>query len=146
MTGWVSGLAHTIWTGTDATLSSWVAGVGHTIWMVIEGSLVPNSISCVATQYVYVEISASQPNGTIIDPTSDAVSFAFLTTSTAPVAATTWYTASWAAGTPYTAQCLVGPNGGVVTLNANSTPYSVWVRINDNPETAIVFGGKLGAT
>lgn len=126
--------------------TAWVSLVAHTIWLTPTGGLMPTSISSQATDYVYVPITATLPDGTVIDPTGDTVQFTFLGSSDSPVSTTPWYTASWAAGTPYTAQCLVGPGGGVLSLVATASAYTVWVKIFDSPETPILFAGRLQVT
>lgn len=102
-------------------------------------------ISSETEQYIYVAIHAQLPDGTLINPTSDPVKFAFLGTSEAPDDATPWIAGSWAAGTPYTAQCFVGQNGAVA-LAPRPQPYTVWVQVFDNPETPVLFAGRLGVS
>jgi hypothetical protein len=82
------------------------------------------------TEYVRV----GPMNFGAIDPTGDAVQFAFIAEGTNPQAAD-WQTASWeAGGPPYFARCLVGPAGTVSLLVGD---YIIWVKISDSPETPI---------
>lgn len=107
------------------------------------------AISAVSTQYIYVPVTATLPNGNTINPTSDTVQFAFLgpfnsvsqAIEQTPTSATNWQTASWASGTPYTAQCLVGPNGGVVALAIGT--YAIYLKITDNPEIPVLYSGPV---
>jgi hypothetical protein len=102
-------------------------------------------ISSETEQYVYVTIHAQLPDGTIINPTGDPVNFAFLGGSESPDDNTNWIPGGWAAGTPFTAQCFVGQSGAVA-LAPHPQPYTVWVQIFDNPETPVLFAGRLGVS
>lgn len=93
--------------------------------------------------------------GTTVDPTGQSegepalpVYFAFPQTSgnyRAPAQPITWFSASWVLGGTsigYTAQCLVGPGGGVVTLTAGLT-YDCWSKVSGSPESPVKFAGTL---
>ena len=142
-------MGHTKW-AAQAPYSKWNGGIPDIAWSAsnlrTEGGIVAQTISSVATDYIYVQVTATLPNGTPINPTSDVVKFAFLPSDASPVSSTTWYLGSWAAGTPYTAQCLVGPSGGVTTLAPSNTGYGVWLMIVDNPETPVIFAGRISVT
>jgi len=102
-----------------------------------------------STVYVRVVVTSELPNGTTVNPTSDTVQFAFIgpyaSTGTAssnpPTSTTTYCSGSWDSGTPYTAKCLIGPNGGVTTLTTGA--YQVWIKITDNPEVPVLLAGPL---
>lgn len=103
-----------------------------------EGGLTVEEISTASLQYVLVDISA-EAAGAAVNPTSDTVQMAFLTSDSAPSVGD-WKTASWEtdAGTDpdtYSARCLVG-TGGAVALSAGT--YNVWVKISDSPETPVL--------
>jgi hypothetical protein len=100
-------------------------------------------ISTASLEYVRVRVAATSA-GAAVNPTSDAVSMAFIAGAAAPVSGD-WKTASWdtdATTTPvtYRAQCLVGPSG-TVTLAAGT--YTVWVKVTDSPEVPVRRAGQL---
>lgn len=100
------------------------------------------NLSVLATEYVQVPIFASS-NGTLIDPTSDEVRFAFVTSGT-PVEAD-WVLGSWettAGG--YLAQVLVGPDLGGTPLQLGS--YNMWIQIIDTSEKPVRQVGRLKIT
>lgn len=94
-------------------------------------------LSSASLEYVRVPVSATV-NGAKIDPTTDAVKFAFKSDGTTPVSGDfvtgSWETAVTGSTTTYLARCLVGP-GGTTTLTAAT--YRVWVKITDSPEVPI---------
>lgn len=106
------------------------------------------SISSLSTVDVIVPISVMGPAGPV-DPTSDAVQFAFKNRGTTPVPSD-WVAGSWA-GTvngAYWASCLVGPasggaNGG--TALAIGT-YVIWTKVIDSPEVPVEEAGLLTIT
>lgn len=113
------------------------------------------SIYAVSTQYITTDIS----NNEGINPTSDAVRFAFLgpvgnvgqAIEQVPTGNTTYYTGSWTSTQPinnttstYQAQILVGPTGGAVTLSTGT--YLMVVKITDNPEIPVIFSGPLSVS
>lgn len=100
-------------------------------------------ISTATLEYVRAPVSATA-SGSAVNPTSDTVSMAFLSTASAPVSGD-WKTASWETDTgtepdTYYAQCLVG-SGGAVTLTAGT--YHVWIKVADSPETPVIRAGLL---
>jgi len=93
--------------------------------------------------------------GTSIDPTGATegepalpVEMAFPVSSgnpAEPAQPTVWFTASWLIGgtsTGYTAQCLVGPGGGVVTLTAGLS-FDCWAKVLGSPEVPAKYAGAL---
>lgn len=107
------------------------------------------SLECVNVTWL------SDLDGTSVDPTGQAdgqpelpVQMAFPQTSgnyAEPAQPETWLTASWllgGTGKGYTAQCLVGPGGGVVTLTAGQA-YDVWGKVTGSPESPARFTGTL---
>jgi hypothetical protein len=102
------------------------------------------AISALSTQYVQVPVTNTEG----INPISDVVQFAFIgpyatTTQAAdypPTVSTVWTNGSWLSGaTTPTAQILVGPSGGAITLGVGS--YQVWLKVEDSPETPILWSG-----
>jgi hypothetical protein len=104
-----------------------------------------------ASSLVHVMVPvAAKRNGVAVDPTSDTVQMAFLTSApdTASPGASDWETASWETNTTtdpdqYWARCLVG-TGGATTLSAGT--YYVWVKVADNPETPVIYAGRIRVT
>lgn len=110
-------------------------------------------ISALSLEYVNATWT-SDLDGTSVDPTGQTqgqpelpVQMAFPVSSgnpSAPAQPTVWYTASWLLGgtsVGYTAQCLVGPGGGVTTLTAGQ--FDAWGRIAGSPEAPEKFVGTL---
>ena len=108
------------------------------------------SIYAQSTQYIEVPITNAQG----INPTSDAVKFAFLgaysdvssANEAVPTATTTYYTGSWQSTTAnangaYVAIILVGPTGGVTALTTGT--YLVVVKVTDSPEVPVLYSGPL---
>lgn len=102
------------------------------------------AISGQATMYVQTTITAPY------NPTSASVSFAFLgpynnqpqASEAVVTSGTTFNVGSWVNTTsPYTAQCLVGPTGGVTTLATGT--YGVWVKIATSPETPVLYATTI---
>lgn len=92
------------------------------------------------TRYVTAVITALGGN-----PTSFPVALAFTTPGGDPQTGD-WKTASWNTGVTldpgeYMAQCLVGPNGGVVTLAKGE--YQIYAQVSANPETPQIPAGML---
>jgi hypothetical protein len=100
-------------------------------------------MSSLSTEYLIVPVSA-RVNGILINPTADAVAFAFKAEGADPGPAD-WLTGSWAATTPlnnyYQAQILVGPGAGGNILAIGT--YVVWLRITDNPEVPVRQPGTI---
>jgi hypothetical protein len=100
------------------------------------------AVPAISTVYVQVPVQASY-QGAPFDPTAYVVEFAFVVGSAAPA---TWYAASWQTTIQgnYLAQCLIGPNGGVVTLG--QATYTVWLMITGSPEVPVIPAGSLQIT
>lgn len=101
----------------------------------------PVTISSLSTEYVQILVEATA-NGVPVNPSSDQVTFAFIAGTTNPQAGD-WKTGSWDTDTQgdYLAQCLIGPDGGTITLTPGA--YYVWIKITDNPEVPIRNAGYL---
>ena len=112
------------------------------------------SIYAVSTQYVTTNIT----NNESVNPTSDAVQFAFLgpyssssqANEAVPTSGTTYYTGSWPSTQPtanttntYTAWVLVGPSG-VVSLSTGT--YLMVVKISASPEAPVIFCGPVAVS
>lgn len=100
----------------------------------------PNA-SIYVTSLEEVPVIVTPP--TAVDPTSDVVYMAFL--SSPPPAqpqSSDWQTATWLATPviPYTALCLVGP-GGTIQLTAGT--WYVWIKISASPEIPVKYCGIL---
>jgi len=108
-------------------------------------AFVPFELSSLATPYVRVPVYADQL-GIVVNPTSFVVEMAFINGAANP-ASGDWKAASWTttAQGQYVAQCLVGPNGGTITLSAGLT-YTVWIQIQAPPETVIINTGQIQVT
>src|SRR3954447_125765 len=103
-------------------------------------------ISAQSKEYLKVPVSARNSTG-VIDPTTGAVSFAFLTPEGPPVSGTTWTSGTWetttqgsAIGPVYKARCLIGP-GGDIQLAVGS--YDVWVRVGYLTESVMRKAGTI---
>ena len=98
------------------------------------------SISAISTEYVKVRVSQTTA-GTVYNPTSDVVQFAFLTSQSATPITSDWKSGSWeTAGTRYYARCLIGPSGTVVLAKGT---YYVWLKITDSPEIPVRLIGQV---
>lgn len=102
------------------------------------------SISQLATQYVYVPVSATK-NGAPYNPTSDTVQMAFMPQATQVPGNSDWQAGSWITVPsdiiyPYSARCLVGP-AGTITLGTGT--YVIYVKVLDSPETPVLTAGYL---
>lgn len=85
--------------------------------------------------------------GSVADPTTDSVYFAFLPSGTRPVDAD-WVDGDWEidpSGPTYYARVLVGA-GGVPAVPLALGTYQVWLRILDDPEHPIRVVGVLKIT
>lgn len=97
------------------------------------------NFAAISTQYVSVNITA-EAGGMSMNPTSDAVNFAFISGPTEPMSGD-WNAGIWANDdAPYVAQILIGPSGGLV-LDAGS--YIIWVQVISDPQVAAFPVGKL---
>ena len=72
---------------------------------------------------------------TTTDPTSNLVSMAVMPRGTEPEAGD-FKTASWAAGTPYKAQVLIGPSSSVGVLAEGV--YKMWTKVTAIPEIPVL--------
>lgn len=98
-------------------------------------------ISALSTRYVRCTVSATD-QGTLVDPTSGTVFFAFLPNEgdEYPVSGD-WKVGAWeTAGDQYYARCLVGPDGAA-PLDADD--YHVWIKVVLSPETVVERVGGL---
>lgn len=104
----------------------------------------PPEISALSKEYVRVRVQL-KVNGIDTNPTSDAVSMAFMSGTTAPSTGDfktgSWETDATTSPATYWARCLVGPGGGVITLTAGL--YNVWLQITDSPEVPVRKCGLL---
>jgi hypothetical protein len=94
------------------------------------------------TSYVQVPVQAVV-DGQAYDPTSNAVSLAFMANWALP-ADEDWNEGVWSDSTApgiYLAQCLVGPANDGVDLDVGT--YTVWVQIVDDPEVPVINAGTL---
>lgn len=90
-------------------------------------------------EFVKVPVSA-HAEGVEIDPTLFPVKLAFVKGLAEPEAGD-WQDATWETdGDDHLARCLVGP-GGTVELDPGH--YTVWVRVEGNPEMPIRPAGTL---
>ena len=92
------------------------------------------TLSHLATEYVSYTVVAKKA-GAVVDPTVDAVAFAFTQNDDAP---TTWHTGSWDTypDGSTVAKILIGPaNSGVALAVGQWIP---WIRVIDSPEVPIV--------
>lgn len=100
------------------------------------------TISSLTAEYIRVAIEGTE-DGTPVDPTGNAPSFAFKTTDDEPELADwnagEWETDTTVYGTTYYARILIG-TGGVVLAAGK---YKVWVRWTVAPETPVRKAGVL---
>ena len=105
------------------------------------------AVSAQSTQYITSNVTVSS------SPTAYSVYFAFIgpfadanfAKEATVTSATTFYAGSWGSSSQYppyyTAQCLIGPDGGIVSLGVGT--YAVWIKIAADPETPILLSGPL---
>lgn len=101
-------------------------------------------MSQLATMYYLVPVAATTA-GVPINPTTDAVQFAFMPQPSQVPQVTDWVSGSWDTVTsdviyPYSAKCLVGPVG-TITLGIGT--YVVYIKITSNPEIPVLAVGRL---
>lgn len=100
-------------------------------------------ISALSTQYVAIPVTAVTPTGGPLNPSSDPVYFAFITTG--QPAPGDWQGGTWATTTTtngtYSAQILIGPAPGGLNLTPGN--YQIWVRVSDNPEVPVIEADSL---
>jgi hypothetical protein len=116
-------------------------GAPRLSWPTVNLNLTMSSLS---TVYVQIPVRA-YIDGQVYNPTGDVVSLAFTTGWTNPSSGD-WHTGSWSLGEygeTYLAQLLVGPSGG---LSLAVGTYSIWLRVQDNPEVPIMQPGMLTIT
>lgn len=96
-------------------------------------------LSSLTTEYVCIAVTPTI-EGDTLDPTSDAVKMAFVTTGELPET-DDFQTGSWETidGIAY-AKCLVGPTGGLALAAGQ---YDVWIKITDSPEIPVRKVGTL---
>lgn len=104
----------------------------------------PVEISSLATPYIQCAVSPP-PLAPPIDPTSYTVEMAFIQGPDDPETGD-WKTGSWAVTVlgGYLAQCLIGPDGGTITLPVG--PWNVWVKILAGAETIVENTGQIQIT
>lgn len=103
--------------------------------------------SALSTEYIRVRIRAKEA-GVDQDLSGLTVKMAFIAPGSSP-GASDWKTATWDTDSTvdpdaYYAQCLVGPNGGVITLTAQE--WNVWSKVTDTPEEVIQNHGPMRIT
>jgi hypothetical protein len=100
-------------------------------------------MSALSTQYIEVPVTATTPAGAAYNPTSDPVSFAFITTGQPGPG--DWNSGTWTATTStsgtYLAQILIGPENGGTNLGPGG--YRIWVKVTDNPEVPVIEADTL---
>lgn len=99
-------------------------------------------IERLATETRYVPVVITALGG---DPTSFPVALAFTSPGTDPQTGD-WKAASWNTSVTlepgdYMAQCLLGPNGGVLSLAKGD--YQIYAQVSANPETPQLPVGML---
>lgn len=130
----------------------WQVRASSSRWRIAMGNFAP--VAAISLEMINVTWT-SELAGTSVDPTGATtgeaalpVQMAFPVSSgnpAAPAEPSSWFAASWLLGGTsigYTAQCLVGPGGGVVTLTAGLT-VDVWSKILGSPEVPARFAGSL---
>ncbi|MGW7001415.1 hypothetical protein ACWGCW_00960 [Streptomyces sp. NPDC054933] len=96
-------------------------------------------LSALSTQYIQVPVTSDAPN-----PSGYVVRMAFLPLGQQP-GTSDWHTAQWVqTGTGWSAEVLVGPNGGAVT--ATPGMWVPWVRVTATPEDVIESTGPIQVT
>lgn len=127
------------WLVGDPT-NSWDIGLPVLPWIVGRAVVPVTSVSAEATMYVQIPVTALV-SGLPSDPTGDTVSLAFMLGRATPDTPD-WVLGSWQTSSvngQYFAQALVGPTGHVLTPGV----YTVWIKIEDDPETPIAQSGNL---
>lgn len=101
------------------------------------------SQAVISTQYVQVEVLATNLDGSPYNPSADIVQMAFVIGSLTEPAPSDWITAQWRAGPGGTwwATILVGPANGGVALAVGT--YVVWVKAVDSPAVPALPGPLL---
>lgn len=101
----------------------------------------PVVLSSLSTEMVQVPINARLGGSPNYNPTADMVQLAFMAGTSKP-GTSDWNAGTWATdpGPEYLAQCLVGPNTGVVLPVGT---YAIWVKVTDSPEVPVLQAGQL---
>lgn len=104
--------------------------------------------AAISTQYVQVEVLATNLDGSAYDPSADVVQVAFIPVAYPPATPglSDWHAASWSQGPGGTwwATILVGPANGGVALAFGS--YVTWVKAIDSPAIPAEPGPLLAIT
>lgn len=89
-----------------------------------------------STEDIFIPITVTM-QGNPYDPTGDEVYFGFVSNlGDTP----SWNQGSWTTEDGvYYATCLVGPDNNGVSLDPGT--YYTWVKIVDDPEVPVLFGG-----
>lgn len=125
----------------DGTIAC-IVGAPRLAWPSVSLNL---TISSLSTVYVQIPVRA-YIQGEPYNPTGDVVALAFMTGWNNPGSGD-WHTGSWSTGEfgeTYLAQLLVGPGSGGLPLAVGT--YSIWLRVQDNPEVPITQPGMLTVT
>jgi hypothetical protein len=97
--------------------------------------------SVLDTDYLAYPVVIIGVAGTRINPTGDAVQFAFMPNpANANPGSGDWHTGTWYTGAngSYYAQILVGPaNSGVVPQPAGSGLWNVWIKVTDSAQVPV---------
>lgn len=101
--------------------------------------------SQLATPYYKVPVRG-ELEGQSVDPTGTAPQFAFMPQATQVPQSSDWVTGSWETIPtsllyPYSARCLVGPDGGAITLSTGV--YVTYTKVIYSPETIVEIVGYL---
>jgi hypothetical protein len=101
--------------------------------------------SSLSSEFIRSRVDAKE-NGVQVDPTGDAVSWAFETSKAAePTSFTSgsWETDNTGPDPVYYARIQVGPGGAIVLTDDT---YWVWLKVTDAPEVPVRQVGKLVIT
>lgn len=109
----------------------------------------PFTFSAASLEPVMAGVSGER-DGVAVNPTSDAVTMAFLDEppEEASPGVSDWKTAAWETNATtdpdeYEAFCMVGP-GGAATLAAGT--WYVWVKVVDSPDIPVKYSGIIKVT
>ncbi len=104
--------------------------------------------SAQSLEYVEASVAVTDVStGDTVDPTTDPVSIAFLTSGDVVDVNTTFVAGSWVTNVAdptapvYIARVLTGPTGAYVPVAG--TRIDVHVRVTDNPEAPVIRGGSI---
>lgn len=101
-------------------------------------------ISSASNEFIRVRVNAKE-SGVVVNPTTDAVSFAFPSDAGAPGAFTagSWETDATTTPDTYYARIRVGGTGSGATKELANGNYHVYVKITDSPEVPVLLSGTL---